>query len=87
MEKVVPQCGNLVVQIAGNAPWACYKNEADPSSKKVRLEIMADELRATYFLFFLIDLLLQGRVFGRRGETVLDGQIGVVQRPCVDHTR
>ena len=36
-EQVISSCGNLLVQISGNAPLACYKNETDPSAKKVAL--------------------------------------------------
>ncbi|UJR26550.1 hypothetical protein I4U23_007873 [Adineta vaga] len=35
IEQLIPTCGNLHVQIAGNAPLACYKNDADTSSKKI----------------------------------------------------
>lgn len=35
-EQLISTCGNLHVQISGNAPLAWYKNEADASSKKVR---------------------------------------------------
>lgn len=34
-ERLISTCGNLHVQIAGNAPLAFYKNEKDPASKKV----------------------------------------------------
>ncbi|CAF1559113.1 unnamed protein product [Adineta ricciae] len=35
VEQLVTTCGNLHVQIAGNAPLACYKDDADKSSKKI----------------------------------------------------
>jgi len=34
-EQLIPICGNLHVQISGNAPLAFYKNDSDPSSKKI----------------------------------------------------
>ncbi|CAF4991136.1 unnamed protein product, partial [Rotaria sp. Silwood1] len=34
-EQIISTCGNLHVQISGNAPLAYYKNNADSSSKKI----------------------------------------------------
>ncbi|CAF1324175.1 unnamed protein product [Adineta steineri] len=34
-EQIISTCGNLHIQISGNAPLAYYKNDADPSSKKI----------------------------------------------------